>query len=136
MTASILREAPRSGDGEVQMYRLIATCDEQSRAGELRVSWSPLPTEGTLRVTVDEATPINFEVRGFEKMGNGLPGETPPASAVLTRSGQRDAAPRITLPATRLVLTGLHGDTVEFPFSTLPRESRRQLESCFPRSPR
>lgn len=132
-TTSILREAPRSGDGEVQMYRLIATCDEQSRAGELRLSWSPLPTEGTLRALVDSAPPVAFEVRGFEKMGNGLPGETPPASAVLARSPQGSVGPHITLPASRLVVTGLHGDTVEFPFSTLPRESRRMLESCFPR---
>ena len=132
-TASILREAPRGGDGEAQMYRLIATCDAQSRTGELRLSWSPLPTEGTLRALADNATPVVFEVRGFEKMGNGLPGETPPASAVLARSGPGSAATRITLPTSRLVLTGLHGDTVEFPFSTLPRESRRMLERCFPR---
>jgi hypothetical protein len=132
-TASLLREAPRSGDGEVQMYRLIATCDERSRTGELRLSWSPLPTEGTLRAAVDDAAPIAVEVRGFEKMGNGLPGETPPASVVLATSGRAGAPARFTLPAYRLVVTGLHGDTVDFPFSTLPRESRRILESCFPR---
>jgi len=127
LTASILREAPRAGDGEAAMYRLIATCTVGGRDGELRLSWSPQPREGRLLVSVDGAAPVAYTVAGMEKMGNGLPGETPPASVVLLNASQR----AIGFPRRSLRITGLFGDTVEFPCSALSDAVPREVTSCF-----
>jgi hypothetical protein len=131
VTASILRQVARPEDGQAAMYRLILACDPASKTGEIRLSWSPLPTEATLLAVVDGRAPVAIVVQGREKMGNGTPTPiTPPASAVLYDSRRLGQGPSITLPDRTLAITGLFGDRVEFPFDTLPRAARRTLTTC------
>lgn len=127
VTASILREAPRGSDGEAAMYRLIATCNVGKREGELRLSWSPVPAEGTLLVSVDGSAAAAYRVEGMEKMGNGLPGLTPPASVVLIDRTQR----AIVFPERSLQFSGLLGDDVTFPMASLPGQTRLAMAPCF-----
>jgi len=132
VAASILREVPRPEEGQAAMYRLILTCNATSREGEMRLSWSPVPTEGTLLAAVDTRAPVARSVQGREKMGNGSAAPpTPPASVVLSGSRTGDDAQRIPLPGEKLTISGLFADTVDFPFDRLPPAARQRLTPCF-----
>jgi hypothetical protein len=131
LTASVLREVPQPEEGHSAMYRLVISCDALTRAGEIRLSWSPIPTATTLVATVDQDPGVTYRVDGTEKMGNGLPGETPPASLVLYYSNMRGGAPTISLPRQRLRVSGVFNDTVEFPFESLPPDVREATAPCF-----
>jgi hypothetical protein len=80
-----------------------------------------------LAIVIDGGSPIALRVEGRETMGNGLPGEAPPASTVLNRSEARS----IPLPARSLRVSGLLGDDVVFSFTELPDNARRALNPCF-----
>jgi hypothetical protein len=131
LAVSILREVRRPEEGQSAMYRLVVSCDPPTRAGEIRLSWSPMPAATTLIATVDQSRGVSYRVEGTEKMGNGLPGETPPASVVLYESNMRGGTSIISLPRQTLRVTGVFDDTVEFPFANLPPAVRRATAPCF-----
>jgi hypothetical protein len=129
ITASILREAPRQEEGQSAMYRLILTCNPTTGAGEIRLSWSPIPATTTLVAAVDERPGIAYRIEGTETMGNGSPSANP-ASAVLADSNAPGSS-TIVLPRRALKVTGVFADTVEFPFANLPQDVRQATASCF-----
>jgi hypothetical protein len=129
VTASILREvlSGRSA-GEASMYRLVLTCNEATRQGEMQLSWAPLPKAGTLSVMVDGKHSFSYKVEGIEKMGNGSAVTAGPASINLSH-------PKIPLPAGNLVFSGLFpNETVAFPFDKLSHSDRQSMAGCFSKS--
>jgi hypothetical protein len=119
VTASTVREVLKNEDGPVPIYRLIASCNEQTRVGELRVSWLPFPAAGTVTLTADGGEPTAVLV------------EKPTTSVVIMRTPLAGSTTH-AIPARRLFVAVPQGDIVEFPFATLPPEARRVLTSCFP----
>lgn len=126
LTASIVREvAPRNRDTDAPLYRLTLACDIASRKGEIQLTWSPAPqTDRTISVSADGNVAIPHRLEGREeKMGNGTPGTTGLAAAMLN----------LPLPEKTLTISDLFpGETVVFPLGELDRMDRRQLAVCFP----
>lgn len=123
VTASVLREiAAARKDGVPGLYRLVATCNTETKKGRMQLSWSPEPRSGTILASVD-GKPLAFFVEGEEAMGNGTGGRAGPAAVFLDG---------VTLPVRSLRVSGLFPkESVEFPFDTLPSEARSQLAVCF-----
>ena len=112
---------------EAEVYRLIVTCNAATRQGELQLAWSPVPQSGSLTASVDRKAPVNFQVKGSEKMGNG--------SGVILHGLAAVQLAGLPIPADSLTITDLFpGETVTFPFATLPAAARRDLNACFPAS--
>lgn len=120
-TVSVVREVARQTD-VVESYRLLLSCDESSRHGQMQVAWSPVPTTGFLSTVVDGAAHGRHAVEGEEAMGNG------------SGMGKGLAAlslPSLVLPARLLVVQDLFpGERVEFSFADLPPIARKALEPC------
>jgi hypothetical protein len=125
LTASILREMPSATNArEAEFYRVIVSCNPATREGEIQLAWSPVPRSGSLSASVDGVTAVPYRVEGSESMGNGN-GVILHASAALMLSG-------LPLPKESLKIRDLFpGETVEFPFATLPKDARRELGACF-----
>ena len=123
VTASVLREiAAARKDGAAGLYRLVATCNTETKKGQMQLSWSPEPRSGTILASVD-GKPLAFSVEGEEAMGNGTGGRMGPAAVFLDG---------VTLPVRSLRVSGLFPrESVEFPFDTLPVDARSQLGICF-----
>jgi len=123
VTASVWRESLRGPD-EALMYRLVLTCDEATHEGDMQLAWSPMPTRGSVSVTVDGMAPVAYPVEGSEKMGNGSAAITGPAAVSL--------GARMPLPVKTLRVSGLFPEEpVEFSFGDLPGAARRSLAGCF-----
>lgn len=123
VTASVLREvAAARKDGVPGLYRLVATCNSETKKGRMQISWSPEPRSGTILAAVD-GKPLAIFVEGEEAMGNGTGGKAGPAAVFLDG---------VTLPVRSLRVSGLFPkESVEFPFDTLSAEARSQLSVCF-----
>ena len=120
-TASILREVMRQGD-TVESYRLVLTCDELSRQGQVQLAWSPVPTVGTFSIVVDDTVRGPYTVDGKEAMGNGVGSSNGLASFQF---------PTPALPSHRLLIRNLFpNETVEFSFNDLPSAASRALAPC------
>lgn len=120
-TASVLREVMRQGD-TVESYRLVLTCDESSRRGQMQLAWSPVPTMGTFSIVVDDTVRGPYTVEGKEAMGNGVGASNGLAAFPF---------PMPTLPTNRLLVRNLFpNETVEFSFHDLPSAARQTLASC------
>ena len=105
-------------------YRLVASCNAGSHYGEMQLSWSPVSKTGTLFASTDGKAPRTYKVEGEEKMGNGTPGQMGPAAVMLS--------PPPTLPTKTLTVSNLSlGESVVFPFATLPQGARQALSTCF-----
>ena len=60
--ASILREKPMAKDsGEARAYRLILSCEVETRHGSMQLAWSPLPQKGTFAASVDGKPAVKFQ---------------------------------------------------------------------------
>jgi hypothetical protein len=131
VSASIVREvAPRQpAPSFVPLYRLTMTCDSATDAGEMQLTWSPVPQTGrTMSVSVDGTAPIEFKIDGTESMGNSGTGKSGHASVVLStgKSGKLAVAKR-SLSIREL----FPGETVEFPVSDLDQRTLSELRKCF-----
>jgi len=125
VSISSLRETPLS-ETDAEMFRLTVACDTSAGSPAMQLDWSPVPKLGDLSVSVDRQSPVQYQIEGIEKMGNGGSGKTTGrASASLDRSWSE-------LPKERLSATGLFPGTVVFPFSTLTDSMRQALAPCFP----
>ncbi len=123
ITASIVRESPNK-PGEAEIYRLIASCNPSTQAGELQLAWSPVAQSGSLFASVDGATAVQYLVKGSEKMGNGSGLELHGLAALMLTG--------IKLPAESLTVRDLFpGESVTFPFAGLPKDARQDLQACF-----
>jgi hypothetical protein len=135
ITASIVREvrsAPAAGRPltEVEMYRLVLTCNTATREGTMQLAWSPVPKTGTLSVALDGKPPSEYTVAGTERMGNGTSATSGPAAFVFARFG--GSGTPIELPKRSLAASGLFaGETVTFPFDELANPGRQALSPCF-----
>ena len=131
VSASIVREvAPRHpAPSYVPLYRLTMTCDSSTEAGQMQLTWSPVPQTGrTMSVSVDGTDPIEFRIEGTESMGNSGTGKSGHASVVLSSGksgklavGKRSLSIRELFP----------GETVEFPVSDLDQRTLSELRKCF-----
>jgi hypothetical protein len=126
VTASILRELPSAKNPALgSLYRLVVTCDESTRKGEMQLSWSPVPQRGTLLLSMDGKPPAPFTVEGNESMGNGSGVQAGPAAINLMR-------PPARLPVQSARVSGLfEGEAVTFPFDELSSAARQSLGVCF-----
>jgi hypothetical protein len=129
---SALRELPSLREGDVApSYRLVLTCNETTREGEMQVAWSPVPKNGTLLVAVDGGAPSPHTVDGVEKMGDGTGGTTGRAALSIVRT-MPEARAAAELPARSLAVSGLFpGETATFSFDDLPAGARQALGRCF-----
>jgi hypothetical protein len=123
-TASILREQPAAKalhEGSTHSYRVIVTCRQRTREGEIRIAGADAPVkEGTISsVSVDGAAPFNHILDGSRAQGNFDHG---PGATVL----------KIGLPRQSLVFANTFPDgRVEFPFADLNASARQELAACF-----
>ncbi len=135
LTASILREAPSARNvGEAEVYRLIASCNSATQAGEVQLAWSPVAQSGTLAASVDGNAAAQYRVEGSETMGNGsglvLHGL---AALVLAETKRGVFRTSLPFPAESLTISDLFpGETVTFSFANLPKDARQHLTACFP----
>src|SRR5207249_2106260 len=126
--ASILREMPSArGAGEARAYRLIVSCNLETKHGTVQAAWSPLPQKGILAASVDGTAPVSYPVEGSEKMGNGSGVVTQGLAAVVLTGAKQDRVPAETLTITDL----FPGETVVFPFANLPQDARQEFRACF-----
>lgn len=115
--ASMAREVP-SRSNTASMYRLIASCNADTRVAELQLTWAPQPAQGKLTLNADQATEFTFGIDGSEA-----------SFSLFNSPNAASAAP--FWPASVLTATGLFGDhSVEFPFKDLPAATRRALNAC------
>lgn len=138
VTASILQEAPLTPDaGEAQVYHLILSCQPATQEGSIQLAWSPAARTGTLAISVDGKAAARYSVGGSEKMGNGSGLELHGAAAWMlaeTKPGAPGA--RLPFPAQSLTVSDLFpGQTLTFPFATLPKDARHEFEACFSNTP-
>ena len=135
LTASILREVPSPKEaGEAEVYRLIVSCKPTSQYGYVQLAWAPVPQSGALAISVDGNAAVEYRVEGSEKMGNGsgvvLHGL---AALVLAETKRGASGPGWPFPAEALTISDLFpGETVTFPFASLPKDARQSLNACFP----
>jgi len=125
VSASMVRDLPsRNNSKEPSLYRLVITCNATTGQGAMQLSWSPEPRAGTLTAVLDGRETRTYQVEGKETMGNGSGGTTGPAAITLYD--------RPKMPAQTLAMSGLFpGETVTFPFETLPQKVHRTLSQCF-----
>ncbi len=130
--ASVMRQLPpERKDAVAPVYRLSLTCDRTTRVGEIRLSWAPAPTAGTLLVVSDGAAPATHVVEGKEPNGNGSPGTSDPSSVVIFET-QPSSNKQIPLPTRSLRFSGLYpGEAPEFSFVDLDSTAKRSLAACF-----
>ncbi len=131
VSASIVREVPsrQPGSSDMPVYRLRATCNSSTGAGEMQLTWSPQPQTGrTLAASVDGNGPIEYQIVGKESMGNGVTGQSGHASVVLSNG----KGGKLALARQSLTIRELFPDeTVEFPFSNLDQKALSELRKCF-----
>jgi hypothetical protein len=129
---STLRELPMMREGDVvPAYRLVLTCNQTTREGEMQLAWSPSPKRGTLLAAADGKAPSTYIVDGTEKMGDGGSGTTGPAAHTLlqTKPASRATA---ALPTRMLSVSALFpNENVEFSFDDMPAAMRQSLTPCF-----
>lgn len=114
------------------MFRLVLTCDLASDEGEMLLTWSPQPANGSLEVVVDNDLPVEFIIDEQEPMANGDEGTSAPSSVVLVGLGKKDEYPDISPPRNRLRLKSpLLSEQIEFSFADLWESEPDQLNACF-----
>jgi cytochrome c551/c552 len=125
VTASMLREmASSKTPGDAEAYRVVASCNPETREGSIQVAWSPAPQSGSLAASVDGKAAVQYVVDGSEKMGNGS-GLELHGRAVLVLAA-------LPFPTESLTIRDLFPDhNVTFSFADLPRDARRGLDACF-----
>jgi len=125
VSASIVRELPSAQSADVpDSYRLTVACRADTREAQMELAWSPgVPKTGqVLSALVDGKAVSTYKVEGTEKMGNGQNGVSGPGSIRLATA----------LPADTLTITdAFPGQTVVFPFSSLPQAEHKALSTCF-----
>jgi hypothetical protein len=123
LTASIVREVPsKAFPAQPDLYRFTLTCDASNHKTAMELTWSPAtPKNGQeFSITIDGKPALTSKVEGTEKMGNGSNGTSGPGGVLLSP---------LPLPSQTLAVTEiLPGETVIFPFDTLPKTTR---EACF-----
>jgi hypothetical protein len=128
LTADIVRQiASTKFQGKVDMYRLILTCQVETRQGEIELAWANgVPEEGQpMTVAVDGNLRFTHNAAGGKKQGNGANG---PGATIL----YPDPNMRLPLPAQALTVSNLFpNETVVFPFEELSVTVRRDLSRCF-----
>ncbi len=113
-------------------YRLILTCNSDSKEGQLLLSWSPMPRNGELKAIVDGEKQFEFVLDHEEPMANGDPGTSAPSSVVLAGSAIMEKHTGLPLPLDSLQIGGLFPlDPVEFSFNEFQGVDRTQLNACF-----
>ena len=119
VVASILRGAPSSQvAGAIDAYRLTVSCDEETGAGEIKISWGDPGSK--------DGTPIRFSVDGVE-----MSQMVDPASGQ-GNMGVGATVLKISLPERTLRVSNIVGKgEVEFPLGSLNPPARRRLASCF-----
>lgn len=124
--ASILREVSFGATaGEARFYRLIVSCSAVSQQGSMQLAWSPTPQTGKLALSADGGSAASYTVEGSEKMGNG--------GSFVLHGLAAIKFPSLPLPAESLTITDLFpGETVVFPFASLPQNARHEFQACFP----
>jgi hypothetical protein len=125
VTASMLREmASSKTPSDAEAYRVVASCNPETREGSIQVAWSPAPQSGSLAASVDGKTAVQYVVDGSEKMGNGS-GLELHGRAALVLAG-------LPFPAESLTIRDLFpGHSVSFSFAELPKDARREFDACF-----
>jgi hypothetical protein len=125
VSASVVRELPSAQSADVpDSYRLTVACRADTREAQMELAWSPgVPKTGQVfSAVVDGKAVSTYKVEGTEKMGNGQGGVSGPGSIRLAT----------TLPADTLTITdAFPGQTVVFPFSSLPPAEHKALSTCF-----
>jgi hypothetical protein len=134
LTASTLREASSGKNaGEVEAYRLIVTCNAETRDGSMQLAWSPVPQSGALSASADGAPAVAYRVEGSERMGNGGKAVVHGLAALMlaeTKGGAHHA--RLPFPSESLTIRDLFpAETVTFSFTNLAADTRRELAACF-----
>jgi hypothetical protein len=131
------RELPTEREGGVvPAYRLVLTCNQTTREGEMQLAWSPSSKRGTLLVAADGRTPSAYTVDGTEQRGDGGSGTTGPAAHTLMQTKPGSRATAAALPTRVLSASGLFpSETVEFSFDDMPAAMRQSLMPCFDGSP-
>ena len=126
LSASIVRELPSSANGgEPDLYRLILTCDLNTRRGSMELAWSPgVPPRGQVMSAAADATaPKTYKIEGSEKLFPGTTGTSGTGATLLAT---------MPLPVHELRVSDVFpGETVVFPIDALPETIRRELGSCF-----
>ena len=129
VSAGIVREvAPRKVGADAPVYRLMLSCNPTTRQSEMQLAWSPEPQTGrTLNASFDGQPSLAYPIEGREKMGNGTTAQTGHAAVSLS-----EGHPRLALPRKSLTIRDLFdNESVDFPFTDLPANARRQLSACF-----
>jgi len=137
IVASILREEPSvKNAGEARAYRLIVSCNVATQHGSMQLAWSPKPQNGTLAASVDGGMAVNYPVNGSETMGNGSGYVTNGLASLVLTDTKHDTVVGLPFPADTLTIAELFpGETVVFPFATLPQAAQRDFRSCFSSTP-
>ncbi len=111
-------------------FRLVVNCESEG-SGQIVLTWSPVPANGEIEVIVDENAPEVFLLDEQEAMANGDPGMSAPSSLVLLGVDRRDTHPAISVPDSRLAITGpLPTAQIEFKLDEL-WDVEPTLRSCF-----
>ncbi len=122
LSASIVKEFPsKAFPPQPDLYRFTLTCDASAHKTVMELTWSPAtPKNGQeFSITIDGKPALTPKVEGTEKMGNGSNGTSGPGGVLLSP---------LPLPSQTLSVTEiLPGETVIFPFDTLPKNIR---EAC------
>ncbi len=132
---SSMRELPHEVK-DAEVFRLVLSCNPETRRGEMRLSWAPKVKEGTFTVSVDGKTPITHTISATRRMEAGEPGHRGGGSVAFDASGNGSARrPRMPFPVRRLTIGDLfYPDKLEFPFDAIPSSARQALSACFPES--
>lgn len=127
LTANIVRALPSTKFAPAtDMYRLMLTCKESTREGEIRLLWANgVPEEGQEIAVEADGRTFTHKVTGGKQQGNGKYG---PGATILYPAADM----RMTLPARSLTVSGLFpNETVEFPLDQLSQTTREELSACF-----
>ena len=115
-----------------QIIRLVVSCDASSRAGEILLTWSPIPMNGNLEVIVDSESAKVFVIDVQEPMANGGPGASAPSSVILIGKNKLDEYPELSIPHGMLRIKGpLVTEQVEISFRELWEMEPELFDACF-----
>jgi hypothetical protein len=126
LTASVVQAArPATNAPEPDLYRLTLRCRLATHEGEMQLAFAPgdVPqTGGAISVSADGKGPSTYRL--YQGEGN--------ATLYATKLNLGVPKLAVALPAQTLTVSNLFpGETVAFPFASLPQTARQALSTCF-----
>jgi hypothetical protein len=137
VTASVIRELTAANDPtKADLYRLIVSCQPDTREAEMKLAWAPGgPPKGTVvSAVVDGKASLTYEVEPSEKVFKGSRGgpNGGAGAAIVYATEDNSRVPPMPLPEQALAVSHLLPDgPLVFQFGDLPQAARRALSTCF-----